>query len=54
MGKWAHGKLALIVATCIASMPPLKAHMYTIPCGKIGASLGWEANQVVGHKVACL
>jgi hypothetical protein len=52
MGKWAHEKFSLLVATCMASMPPLKAHKDKISCGKLGASFGREANQGVGHKVA--
>jgi hypothetical protein len=30
MGKWEHGKFPVIVATCMTSMPPLKAHRDTI------------------------
>jgi hypothetical protein len=37
----------------MASMPPLKALNDTLWCGKIGASLGWEAKQGIGHEVAC-
>jgi hypothetical protein len=52
MGKWAHEKLSLLVATCMASMPPLKAHRDPIYCRKRGASLGREAKQGIGHKEA--
>jgi hypothetical protein len=36
----------------MAIMPPLKARGYKISCGTIKASLGREAKQGVGHKVA--
>jgi hypothetical protein len=49
---WANEKFRLLVATCMASMPPLKALNDTLCCGKIGASLGWEAKQGIGHEVA--
>jgi hypothetical protein len=49
MGKWAHEKFSLVVAKCMASMPPLKAHGDTISCGKKGASLRREqAKQGIG------
>jgi hypothetical protein len=53
MGKSAHGKFSLTVATTMASMPPLKDHRDTISCRQIGATLGTEAKQGTGHKVAC-
>jgi hypothetical protein len=50
-GAWAlargHGMFSLIVATCMAIMPPLKAHRDTISCRKMGALLGREAKQWV-------
>jgi hypothetical protein len=45
----AHGKLSWILATCIASMPPLKAHRGTISCGKVEGSVGREAEQGIVH-----
>jgi hypothetical protein len=51
-GKRAHEKFSLLVATCMASMPPLKAHKDAISCGKLGSSLGMEAKQGIGLKVA--
>jgi hypothetical protein len=52
MGKWARGTFSLLASTCMASMPPLKAHRYKISCENIGASLGREAKQGAGRKVA--
>jgi hypothetical protein len=52
IGKWAHEKFSLLVATCMASMPPLTAHKDTLPYGKIGASLGREEKQGTDQKVA--
>jgi hypothetical protein len=52
MGKWAHDKVSLRAATCMASMPLLKAHKDTTSCGKIAASWGREAKQGISGKVA--
>jgi hypothetical protein len=42
LSKCAHGTFLLFVATCMASMPPVKAHRYEKILKKVGSFIGQQ------------
>jgi hypothetical protein len=48
-GKGAHGKFSVIVAACMASTAPVKAHRDTLSSIRIRASLSMEASRQGGE-----